>query len=42
MGNMLESLFGNAIQGRVIVEAEVTSVNDMVGSGLFREVVERS
>jgi hypothetical protein len=39
LSNMLERLLGDSLQGSVVVETEITSVDDMVSSGLFRKVV---
>jgi hypothetical protein len=38
----LFSLFCNAVQGCVIVETEISSMNDVICAGLFRQVVKRS
>lgn len=32
---MLKCLIGDSVQGAVVVEAKVASVNDMVGTSLF-------
>lgn len=38
---MLERLVGDSLQRGVIVETEVTSVDNVVGASLLRELVER-
>lgn len=38
---MLEGLLGDAFERRIIVESEVTGVDDVIRSGLLREIVER-
>lgn len=35
-------LFGDAVEGGIIIEAKVTGVDDVVGSGLACEIIQRS
>lgn len=42
LSNMLEGLLGDSLQGSVVVKTEITSVDDVVGSGLLRKIVEGS
>lgn len=39
---MTDSLLRNAFEGRLVVEAEVASVDDIVGLGLLRELIQGS
>jgi hypothetical protein len=40
LSNMLKRLLGDSLQGSVVVKTEITSMDDMVSSGLFRKIVE--
>jgi hypothetical protein len=40
LSNMLKRLLGDSLQGSVVVKTEITSVDDVVSSSLFRKIVE--
>jgi hypothetical protein len=42
LSNVLQCLLRNALEGCVIVETKITSVDDVVGPGLFGKIIERS